>query len=261
MISAADIVAAFGIGLAGTGHCLGMCGGIAAALSLGGPKTPATTWAYHGGRVVSYTTLGAVLGLLAGSVAISEWTIGLRYVAGALMIAMGLAIAEWWRGVMVLERGGAMLWAPIQRLSSGLLPIRSPWQGFALGCCWGMMPCGLIYSALAWAATAQSASGSAILMAAFGVGTLPAMLATSLGASSVHAMLRHRGIKLFTGLFLILCGVWTITITTLHREHIVQPMHSGAHGSQHQHSHSQPSHSSGAPRTVDPTQHPHHQHH
>jgi sulfite exporter TauE/SafE len=58
------------------------------------------------------------------------------------------------------------------------------------------MPCGLIYSALAWSATTQDALRSGTLMFAFGVGTLPAMLATSFGAAGVQALLRRRGLKL-----------------------------------------------------------------
>ena len=58
---------ALGLGLAGAGHCLGMCGGIAAALSLGGSGSHSVTIAYHTGRISSYTLLGALLGLAAGS--------------------------------------------------------------------------------------------------------------------------------------------------------------------------------------------------
>jgi sulfite exporter TauE/SafE len=153
---------AFGLGLAGAGHCLGMCGGIASALSLGGVKSPAVTLAYHSGRISSYTLLGALLGAAAGSVDIGAWTIGLRYLAGFMLIAMGLYVANWWRGMTLLERAGARLWAPVQRYASRWLPVRHWPQGYALGLCWGLMPCGLIYSSLAWAATAQHALTSGL---------------------------------------------------------------------------------------------------
>ncbi|MEL7044553.1 MAG: sulfite exporter TauE/SafE family protein [Pseudomonadota bacterium] len=221
MIPTADAVAALGIGLAGAGHCLGMCGGIAAALSLGQGAGPGLTLAYHGGRLTSYTALGAFLGLIAGSINLAAWTIGLRYLAGVLLIAMGLAIADWWRGISVLERAGAKLWAPVQRLSSGLLPLRRPRQALALGLCWGLMPCGLIYSALAWTATTQNAYTSALLMLLFGVGTLPAMLATSFGASGVQALLRRRGLKLLIGLGLVAAGSWSLYLTAAHAGHMM----------------------------------------
>jgi sulfite exporter TauE/SafE len=210
---------ALGLGLAGAGHCLGMCGGIAAALSLGGSGSPAVTWAYHAGRISSYTLLGALLGLAAGSIDINAWTIGLRYLAGLLLLGMGLYVADWWRGMVMLERAGAHLWKPVQRFSSRWLPVRHWSQGYALGLCWGLMPCGLIYSALAWAATAQHAPTSALMMLLFGVGTLPAMLATSFGAEGLQAFLRRRGLKLFIALLLIVSGIWTLYITASHSGH------------------------------------------
>jgi len=210
---------ALGLGLAGAGHCLGMCGGIAAALNLGGPRSPAVTLAYHAGRISSYTLLGGLLGFAAGSIDISAWTIGLRYLAGLLLVGMGLYVADWWRGMALLERAGAHLWRPVQRLSSRWLPVRHWPQGFALGLCWGLMPCGLIYSSLAWAATAQHAPTSALMMFLFGLGTLPAMLATSFGAQGLQAFLRRRGMKLLIAGLLIASGAWTLYITALHGGH------------------------------------------
>jgi sulfite exporter TauE/SafE len=223
---------ALGLGLAGAGHCLGMCGGIAAALNLGGQRSLAVTLSYHGGRIASYTLLGGLLGLAAGSIDIAAWTMGLRYLAGFMLIAMGLYVADWWRGMVWLERGGAYLWRPVQRLSSRLLPVRHWPQGFALGLCWGLMPCGLIYSSLAWAATAQDAATSALMMFLFGVGTLPAMLSTSLGADRLQAFLRRRGLKLLIALLLIASGIWTLYLVVAHGSH----MNHGAGGQQMDHS-------------------------
>jgi sulfite exporter TauE/SafE len=213
------IISAFALGLAGAGHCLGMCGGIAAALNLGGQRSTSITLSYHSGRIASYSLLGGLLGLAAGSIDLAAWTIGLRYLAGLLLIGMGLYIADWWRGMQLLERMGAKLWQPVQRFSSRWLPIRHAHQGFALGLCWGLMPCGLIYSSLAWAATAQHPIDSAALMFCFGLGTLPAMLATSLGADHLQAFLRQRGLKLLIALLLIASGVWTLYATLSHASH------------------------------------------
>jgi len=229
---------ALGLGLAGAGHCLGMCGGIAAALNLGGQRSTAVTLAYHGGRISSYTLLGGLLGLAAGSIDISAWTMGLRYLAGLMLIGMGLYVADWWRGMAVLERAGAFLWKPIQRLSSRFLPVRHWPQGFALGLCWGFMPCGLIYSSLAWAATAQDAATSALMMFLFGVGTLPAMLSTSLGADRLQGFLRQRGLKLLIALMLIVSGAWTLYLTLAHSGHMGQM----DHGAGQQMDHSQMKH-------------------
>ena len=197
---------AVALGLAGAGHCLGMCGGIAAALNLGGQQSRAVTLAYHSGRICSYTLLGGLLGLAASSVDIAAWTMGLRYRAGLLLIGMGLYLADWWRGMAVLERLGARL-----------------------------LPCGLIYSSLAWAATANNAASSALLMFLFGLGTLPAMLATSFGADRLQAFLRRRGLKLVIALLLIASGIWTLYQTAAHGDH-------AAHGGHQQMDHSQMQH-------------------
>ena len=82
------------------------------------------------------------------------------------------------------------------------------------------MPCGLIYSSLALAATAQQAANSALMMLLFGLGTLPAMLATSLGASRVQEILRAGGLKRLIGFLLIMSGVWTLYITLSHADHL-----------------------------------------
>jgi sulfite exporter TauE/SafE len=235
MIDATQASTAFILGLSGAGHCLGMCGGIAAALNLGGARSSAITAAYHTGRITSYTALGAALGLATASIDVSAWTIGLRYLAGLLLMGMGLYIANWWRGMALLERAGSRLWQPVQRLSSKLLPLRRWPQGFALGLCWGLMPCGLIYSSLAWAATAQNAISAALMMLLFGLGTLPAMLATSMGAQSVQTFLRRRGLKQVIAVLLIGSGAWTLYITAAHANHSLHSGHDGPRPMDHSH--------------------------
>ena len=196
-----------------------MCGGIAAALSLGGSTSRSSTLAYHGGRIVSYTVLGGTLGFLAGTVDLQSWAMALRYIAGILLVGMGLYVADWWRGMAQLERLGAKLWQPVQKFSSHFLPVKHWGQALGLGLCWGLMPCGLIYSSLAWAATAQNGFHSAALMFCFGLGTLPAMLATSFGAGNVQQFFRKRGLKTLIALFLIASGGWTIYIAYAHASH------------------------------------------
>lgn len=219
-MSEPGFLSALALGLAGAGHCLGMCGGIAAALNLGGHRSLGITLAYHGGRILSYSLLGGLLGWLAGSIDFTTWALALRYLAGFLLIGMGLYIGNWWLGMQVLERAGAKLWQPVQQFSSRFLPVTHPLQGLALGLCWGLMPCGLIYSSLAWSATAQSALGSASLMFVFGLGTLPAMVATSLGADWLQGFLRRRGLKAIIAALLIVSGTWTLYQVASHGGHL-----------------------------------------
>ncbi|MFV0275743.1 MAG: sulfite exporter TauE/SafE family protein [Parahaliea sp.] len=212
--------AIFLVGLAGAGHCLGMCGGITAALGLGGAGGRGRSLAYQGGRLLSYTLLGALAGLLAAVPDLAAWTLGLRYLAAALLIAMGLYIADWWRGLQWLERAGTALWRPVQRLAGPLLPPRSPAQALGLGLCWGLMPCGLIYSALALAATRQSGLAGGLLMLSFGLGTLPAMLLASVGASRLQAWLRAKNLRRAIAVLLIAAGLWSLYITASHSGHL-----------------------------------------
>jgi sulfite exporter TauE/SafE len=207
--------------LAGAGHCVGMCGGIAAALSLGKASQLSTTASYHLGRICSYTLLGGLLGFASSAINISAWTLSLRYLAGFLLIGMGLYIADWWRGMARVEQLGAHLWKPVQKLSSRWLPVDHWYQARPLGLCWGLMPCGLIYSSLAWAATANSAPQSAMLMFVFGLGTLPAMLATSLSGNYLQDFLRRRGLKVAIALVLICAGLWTLYISYSHSTHLL----------------------------------------
>ena len=137
---------------------------------------------------------------------------------------MGLAIADWWRGIAVLERAGAMLWKPVQRLAGRLLPLERPGQALLLGLAWGLMPCGLIYSALAWSATAGDALRSGALMLLFGLGTLPAMLATSVGAAGLQAFLRRRGLKRVIAIGLVAAGAWSLYLTASHAGHLARPL-------------------------------------
>ncbi len=157
--------AAIIVGLLGSTHCLGMCGGIVAALNMGIAddlsKRPISLLgyqlAYNAGRICSYV----VVGLLAGTLGASLAELGVSPVAGklfaaAFMIALGLYLANWWRGLAVLEKLGAHLWRHIQPLAQRLFPIQSPFQAFLLGGLWGWLPCGLVYAVVAWSLTTSN---------------------------------------------------------------------------------------------------------
>ncbi|MFT5481624.1 MAG: sulfite exporter TauE/SafE [Halieaceae bacterium] len=209
-----DLVTALGLGIAGAGHCLGMCGGIAMALGLGQSSTRpiASQLAYHLGRILSYTLLGVLAGFALGLAGGDQPTVlkALRVVAGLMLIALGLYIAGWWRVLGQLEKMGARLWQPIRRQSSRWLPVRHPGHALAVGLCWGAMPCGLIYSSLAWAATAANWAESGLMMLFFGIGTVPAMLATTLFGTQVQAAMRSKGWQRLIAIGLIASGIWTL---------------------------------------------------
>src|SRR5690606_8491835 len=123
----------------------------------------------------------------------------LRWFAGLMLIAMGLYLASWWSGLTKLEAVGAHLWKHLQPFSQRLLPVRTPGQALLLGGIWGWLPCGLVYSALAWSASAASIGEAALLMTFFGLGTLPAVLATGYFAKQITRFQRLRAVRAITG--------------------------------------------------------------
>lgn len=212
----ADAVAALTIGLTGSTHCVAMCGGIAAALNLGVERDSSARLpilaGFHLGRILSYTLIALLLGGLAAYAGerIEAIGIALRLLAGLLLVAMGLYVAAWWTGLRFVERLGAPLWSALQPAAGKLLPVRTPGAAMALGGLWGWLPCGLIYSTLAWALSAGHAVEAAGRMFCFGLGTLPALLGVSaLGEAGRH-WLQGRQTRRWAGLALILYGCWTL---------------------------------------------------
>lgn len=212
----AELLAALAIGFAGAGHCIGMCGGISAALSLGVQGNDSQTLRYslgfNLGRILTYALIGALVGGLAASIELNQYLQESLYLAGSMLILMGLSIGQWWHGVRRIEALGKGIWRLLQPITKRLLPISSLPQALALGLVWGWLPCGLIYSSLIWASSAANWQDSAMLMAAFGIGTLPANLASGLFAQQLKSLLRARLSQSLLGLSMILLGLYTLPI-------------------------------------------------
>ena len=214
-LDAVSLFGGIGLGALGSAHCVVMCGGIAGALALAPGATAsafARQTAYNLGRIVSYAVAGGLAGAL--GVALAEvfgagGVMLLRALAALLLLALGLYLTGWWSGVAHLERLGARLWRHIAPLAARLRPGRSLAGALALGMLWGWLPCGLVYSALALAATAGDWRHGALLMAGFGLGTLPAMLATGLVARRVTTLARRAAPRRLAGLMLIAFALWT----------------------------------------------------
>lgn len=213
-----DFYAAFVIGLMGAGHCLGMCGGVAAAITLGMPGNQTTRrWpyllCYNTGRIVSYMIAGAIIGgAFAGMASFSGHAmalVSLRLVAALLMILLALYIGQWWSGVNKLEYAGKWLWRYVSPRAKSLLPLKSPLAALPFGALWGWLPCGLVYSTLSWSAVSGSALSGAAVMLAFGLGTLPAMLAVGTMAQQLQKLLRNLYFRRASALLLLIYGVHT----------------------------------------------------
>lgn len=216
-------------GLASSVHCVGMCGGVVGALqgASSARLAPARLHlAYGFGRVSSYVASGAAVGALAGAVgAGGELVLGLRgnafaqslfaAIAGIMLVATGLYLAGVLPGLARIERAGLGLWRRIEPLGRRLLPVQSLAGAMALGALWGFLPCGLVYTMLVTAAAAGGAIEGAALMAAFGAGTLPAMLAAGLWVGRFGALVRRRGARLAAGLAVAAFGVHALASLAL----------------------------------------------
>ncbi len=175
-----DLALAFTAGVLGSGHCLGMCGGLVSSCFLRiGPRGPgaATHAAYHGARIAVYVLAGALAAGL-GQVLLQSGRLGfaqgvLQIVAGAAMVVLGLDIL----GRLPFPIGVGL--APLawtRRLVASSLD-RGPVRGAALaGLANGLLPCSLTLAMAVKAAAAAHVAQGAALMLAFGIGTLPAML-------------------------------------------------------------------------------------
>jgi hypothetical protein len=217
-----ELASAFVVGLLGGVHCVGMCGGIVAALTFGLPPERRSALggllpyllAYNAGRIVSYAAAGAIMGaagvLLAGFLPVEVAQRALLVVAALFMVAMGLYLAGWWRGLARLEAAGGALWRRIEPLGRGLMPVRRPGQAFALGLLWGWLPCGLVYSVLVWAVSSGSALQGMLLLLAFGLGTLPNLLAMGAAAGLVARYAREPWVRATAGALVVAFGLYTL---------------------------------------------------
>ena len=221
MVTELTVSAAFLVGLLGSTHCIGMCGGIVGALTLGLNGTvresrwrlPVFLFAYNSGRILSYTIAGGVTGFLGGQLVKLEWGINFPLggiIAGLFMIALGFYLTGWWQVLTVLEKSGVHLWKRIEPLGRRLLPVNSLLQALALGMLWGWLPCGLVYAALAWSLTTADAGHGALLMLAFGMGTLPMLLLMGGAAEQLSRFVRSSQIRKIAGLIIIGLGVYML---------------------------------------------------
>lgn len=198
-------------GLLGSSHCLGMCGPFAALL--GGAASgwrQNATWQllYSAGRVFTYTSLGAMAGFggqrLAGLKPLGvNATAILALLAGALLIYEGLVTAGIWSR-LIQPRGAAI--CPSTGLLRSMLQQRSRLGVFVAGIATGFLPCGLVYAFLLIAARTGDLMLGAVVMAVFGLGTLPVMVATGFSSGFLPPAWRQR-LFIMAGWCVVLMGV------------------------------------------------------
>jgi len=211
------LAAAFAAGLLGSAHCLGMCSGISGLFAVGATVASFKTQvplaiAYNLGRVFSYAFLGVTVAAIGGATvgAIPSLAGPVRLTSGLLIIVVGLQVAFNWRLLAPVERVGAVFWNRLAPQAKGLIPATSIASAAGLGLIWGWLPCGLVYGALLLAATTADPLGGGLVMIAFGLGTMPAMILSGLGAARVSAFMGRN--RVAAGLLIVVLGVATIAM-------------------------------------------------
>jgi uncharacterized protein len=211
-MSDTSYLALFLVGLLGGTHCVGMCGGIVGALSLGAPARWSMHLAYNAGRILSYVAAGALAGALGAASLTLEGQAPVRMLlyllANLMLVALGLYLLGVTRALAFTERAGQHLWRHIQPLTRRFLPARSVLQAFPLGMLWGWLPCGLVYSALATALGAGSAGQGGLLMLAFGLGTLPNLLLAGILMARLNEFVRLPVVRVASGILVLGFGIY-----------------------------------------------------
>ncbi len=228
------VLTAFFVGLLGSGHCFGMCGGIAVGLGSlpvssgqqGSEKNRASSaLLFNLGRLLSYAILGLVSAWILASVGqalnLPQWSMILRLLTAVMIFLIGLQFLFNWQLLGGIERMGTKIWRHVLPLAVRASSLPGGAGRLLLGLCWGLLPCGLVYSVLLTASAAGSAFTGAIVMLAFGFGTLPSMLGMSLAAPALSLLLSDRWTRKLMGTALILLAVLSVLlmVTNRHGEH------------------------------------------
>ncbi len=210
-----EILASFFVGLLGSFHCIGMCGPIAIALPV--PTSNNISFVtgrllYNLGRVVTYSFLGAVFGLLGSRLVISGFQQSVSIVLG-VVIVVAVLIPPKYKTKFTQHKIIQKISLPLKSGISDLFKRGTFSAMFLIGVLNGFLPCGLVYVALAGAiASGDAISGSAVMIL-FGLGTIPTMFAATIFGKFININIRRKITKavpvfaLVLGLLFILRGM------------------------------------------------------
>jgi len=221
----------FMAGLLGSGHCFGMCGGIATGLgSIGSPTSgkglkrsqAVSALLFNLGRLLSYAALGMISAWIlvqAGEVLnLPQWGMVLRLATSLMIFLIGLQFLFNWQLLSVIERAGAKVWKLILPIAVRASSLPGGSGRLLLGLCWGLLPCGLVYSILLTAAAAGAPLSGALVMFVFGLGTLPSMLGMSLAAPALAVLLSDRWTRRLMGAAMVLLAVLSVVMIVVHSQ-------------------------------------------
>ena len=214
------------MGLFSAIHCIGMCGSISSALSVGLPQNIRSSPSnlagylslYNLGRIGSYTLAGGVVGFLGAGINNTQlYAAGhdaVRILSSVIIIIVGLYITKWVPLVRQLDHLGTPIWRILEPYSRKILPVDHPAKAFLFGFIWGWLPCGLVYYVLLLSVSAGGALEGALCMLGFGIGTLPSVIGTGYFMGRISHITRHQGLRTAAGLFFVLLGLYTLVFNS-----------------------------------------------
>lgn len=203
------------LGLAGSFHCLGMCGPIVVALPLHGNTLAQKIYGgtlYNLGRTVTYGVMGTIFGLLGQGLELVGFQQVVSVVMGVLMV-VSVLFPSLFRNQVDLTKSSFKLVGKLKKSISNMFSVRSFQSLFIIGLLNGLLPCGLVYIALAGALATGNATTGTLYMVLFGLGTIPMLLALGVAGNVVSAQARKKINRLIpvlvviVGIFFILRGL------------------------------------------------------
>lgn len=219
----AMMLTAFMAGLLGGVHCAAMCGGIVSltrAPGTGAAHRSSFPLAYNAGRIVSYAVAGALAGLLGQAGMVLRGGVLaqhlLMFFMGAALIVVAFNVAGVRPVMRGMEAAGSVLWRRLQPASRHVLPVTSPWQALGLGALWGWLPCGMVYAVLLVALAAGNAGEGALILSAFGFGTLPNVLLIGAAVGRTQGWMQLRGVRYLASAVIAAVGIYGML-------HVLQP--------------------------------------
>lgn len=210
-----EIWTALAIGFFGSFHCIGMCGPIALALPGSNDSTLSLITGrmlYNSGRVITYSLLGAIFGLIGHSIALAGFQKLLSVLLGILIIISAFSQSKYflnWKK----KAGLNSIFEKLKSAISSQFKKRGMTTLFTIGILNGLLPCGFVYIGLAGSVTTGDILQGSLFMALFGIGTFPAMMAMSLAPGFISLSLRRKinslspYLAIIFGIYLIYRGV------------------------------------------------------
>jgi len=211
----AILITALVLGLMGSFHCAGMCGPIAMALPLHGNTVPQKIFGgtlYNVGRTITYGIMGAIFGLLGQGIQMIGFQQKVSVLMGAIMI-ISVLFPALYKNQYRMDKSMFSLVGKLKKSIGQLFAIRSFSSLFFIGMLNGLLPCGLVYMAIAGAIGTGGVAEGSLYMILFGLGTIPMLLAISLAGNILSNAVRNKINKLIpilvivVGIFFILRGL------------------------------------------------------